>query len=381
MGDDKLEDEENSHRNEKCVNCKQILGEQFYVCDLCLSGVHKKCASLTPSEVKCMPLQKRTLALLCMGCRSSLGRSSEMMDILEALRAEVLSLRREVTDLREIVAGNGSDKGNKQGLKSYADTVRSDEFPVLVASAPALVIKPLKGQKVEKVRNELRDKVLPASLKIGIKGYKETKQGDIIVKCQTKQEVEVLKAAVEHNLGGEYLANVPKKRTPRMKIVGFTGEGGEKDIENNIRRQNKWINDDDMMKVVHIKKMKNRNTSNIYIECSPDLYHKAVKAQRVFIGWERYPIYEDLNLTRCYRCQGFNHKSANCDRRVSCGTCSGEHERSVCSSVSKKCVNCDFANNKFSTGYNVDHAATDPSCPSTLYHTKILRSRINYGEW
>lgn len=327
-----------------------------------------------------MPLQKRTLALLCVECRDCLGRSSEMMEILTALRAEVLSLRDEMADLRVMVAQNGREADNKQGLRSYADTFRTGEKPALAASAPTLVIKPLKGQKVDRARREVRDKVIPASLKIGIKGYKETKQGDIVVKCQTRQEVEVLKTAVERSLAGEYLASIPKKRNPRLKIVGYTGEGNEGEIESDIRKQNKWISDDDMMKVVHIKKMKNRNTSNIYIECSPGLYHKAMKAQRVFMNWERYRIYEDLNLSRCYNCQGYNHKSANCVRRVSCGNCSGEHERSECNSVVKRCVNCDLANNKFSTGYNVDHAAADPGCPSTLYHTNILRSRINYGE-
>lgn len=30
--------------------------------------------------------------------------------------------------------------------------------------------------------------------------------------------------------------------------------------------------------------------------------------KKVYIGWEHYPVYEDLSVLRCYKCQAYNHK-------------------------------------------------------------------------
>lgn len=99
----------------------------------------------------------------------------------------------------------------------------------------------------------------------------------------------------------------------------------------------------------------------------------------MYIDWERYPIYEDVSVTRCFNCQGFYHKSATCNKGKVCKNCAGEHDSSDCGIQTRRCVNCLMANDRYKTEYNTSHAASDPNCPSTKYHMDVLRSKTNYN--
>lgn len=109
------------------------------------------------------------------------------------------------------------------------------------------------------------------------------------------------------------------------------------------------------------------------------MYWKAINTKKMYIGWERYPVYEDIGLIRCYNCQEYNHKSNRCDNEAVCANCAEKHETKACNANDKKCVNCLNANLRFKTKYNTQHAAVDPNCPSTKYHIDILKSKIDYG--
>lgn len=113
----------------------------------------------------------------------------------------------------------------------------------------------------------------------------------------------------------------------------------------------------------------------MYLICSPELFNKMMNAKKIYLEWKRYTIYEDLEVTRCYNCQGFYHKQKDCINSKICCNCGEHHDSSLCHCNVKKCKNC-----KCQTNYNVDHSANDLSCPTYKYHLEILRSRIDYGE-
>lgn len=67
------------------------------------------------------------------------------------------------------------------------------------------------------------------------------------------------------------------------------------------------------------------------------------------VSWEKY---HGINRSvRCYRCQGFNHISINCNVEMKCRRCAGPHSVQECSSKKLKCANC-----------NQEHEASDPNC-------------------
>lgn len=367
---------------DSCTNCKQKMGkeETHFKCDLCVQKIHKNCASLSGSEIKCMPLQKRVLILLCNNCKMMLSKSQCMIELMEEMRNELTNLRKEV----EILKTEISTKPDNEVCfnKTFSQVVLNSgkAYTKNSVQSPSLVIKPKLKQNSEKTRKDLKSKIQPSQLGIGIKNVRETKQGGIVVKCLTKSDVEKLKDSSEKHLGNNYIIEIPQLNLPKMKIVGYNGEYNIEELEQIIRQQNTWIEKDDKINLTYMKRVKRLNTSTIFFECCPKLYWKIMDQKKIFIGWERYVVYENLNISRCFKCQEYYHKSERCHNEQACEICAENHCRDQCLGHIKKCKNCVNANDKFKTEYNTDHAASDTECPSTKYHIDLLRSRTDYGK-
>lgn len=366
---------------DSCSNCKQIIieNEQHYKCDLCVRKLHKACTTLSASEIKCMPLQKRLLILLCNECKTTLANAPLLVQLMGEMKNELISLKNEIQSLKveintkrnlnEIKWPTGSSE------KTFSDAVKTTQ----TSQSPSLIIKPKQKQSSEETKKDLKLNIEPSQLNIGIKNVRETKQGCIVIKCIAQNDIEKLKQSAENRLGKNYNIETMKLKLPRMKIVGYRGTSNMEELENIIKKQNTWIEDIDRINITYIKEVKNKKTSTIFFECSPNLYWKLMDHKKICIGWERYTVFENLSVKRCFKCQEFYHKSNDCENEVSCEYCAGHHETSACTKQIQRCKNCVTANNKFKLNYNIAHAASDPKCPSTMYHTNLLKSRIDYG--
>lgn len=354
-----------------CLKCKQPAADKdVYTCDSCLSKIHKRCVDLSASEERCMPLQKRMLMLICEECRRMLAKMPYMVKMLENIQDEIQKLK----ETHPTVSNDTSEISYSEVLK-LKNMSQNSKAP----NPPAVIIKPKKVQNIAKTKNDVHRGINPTELNIGIKHFKTTKGGSVVIKCTNKQESERLKQAAEGSLRDGYTVETLKMKLPRVKIASYTGDKSIDEIEESILKQNSWITSSDTFKVTYIKKIKNKNTSTVFVECAAGLYAKMMALKKVYIDWERCPVYEDLSVTRCFNCQGYNHKSASCDRRKVCGRCAGEHDGATCQSPHLKCVNCATANDRFGMQYAIDHSSSDPQCPSTNYHTEIIRSRTDYG--
>lgn len=354
-----------------CTSCREsVADDQFYVCDSCLGKVHKGCLNLTASEIKCMPLQKRLLLLICTECRKLLARLPYIIKVLDEIKEDVEGLKQR-NATQEVVHPS----------RTYAGAVQGDGVGARggrVQNIPTLIIKPKNNQDVKQTREEIYRNVNPAELKVGIKSLRTTKQGGVVVKCATERELNIFKEAVGETLG-HYEVKVPELKPPKIKIVGYTGQKTAEEIEDSIRRQNDWVGKDDKLKITYMKRRSEKNVMTIFAECSPGLFHTMMDVKRMYIDWERCVIYEDLSVTRCFNCQGFNHKNSTCKSRRACKICSGEHDSSDCQDKIKKCINCVTANSSYRKKYDVNHTADDASCQSYCYQVEMLKSKINYN--
>ena len=102
-----------------------------------------------------------------------------------------------------------------------------------------------------------------------------------------------------------------------------------------------------------------------------------MKNKKIYIKWERLPVYEDLPITRCFKCQEFHHKISKCENQTICPKCTGNHTEDQCNNHEYKCNNCEMANCKYKTNHNTSHKASDPECPTRLYH--LRNTKIDYG--
>lgn len=360
----------------KCMECSEIVAESdtFYSCDSCLRTVHKKCSELTSSEERCMALKRRLLLYICTDCRVQIARMPYIVQMLDEVKRDISELKQ----LRHVEASTAIHKEFPE--KSYYEALTSKS---VINSEQTIVIKPKERGDSQLALRTIRQMLNPAELNIGIKKVRSTKSGDILIKCPTKIEGEKLKDAAANQLADNYIVETMTKRLPRLKVVGVDKNNISCDleeIEQSLRKQNKWIGDDGGLKVTYVKTFGGKNShATVYLECSANLYHEAMNRKKMYLGWQRCPVYEELSIQRCFACQGYFHKNSNCGNPLACVTCGGPHDVSECPEAEKKCRNCVLANNKYRTKYDTHHAADDNNCPTYQYHISCLRSKIDYG--
>ena len=70
-------------------------------------------------------------------------------------------------------------------------------------------------------------------------------------------------------------------------------------------------------------------------------------------------------LTQCYKCQGYRHRSEVCTRQQRCGCCAGDH-------ATKECRKTDVSHYKCAACQG-NHMAWDDKCPKRIDEIKQLK--------
>lgn len=91
-------------------------------------------------------------------------------------------------------------------------------------------------------------------------------------------------------------------------------------------------------------------------------------------------VYEYVNVMRCFRCCGYNHKSSVCRNKMACLRCGGKHKIKECEANISECINCKQTGEKLKLNLDLNHPAWSRICP--VYQKKIdsKRKQIKYSE-
>lgn len=356
----------------ECFFCKQTknptkdIKVPVFPCDVCRRYICADCSELDPAEVKCIGLQNRILLYKCKHCRY------EMIDSLQSTIKDkdlIISMLQEQIELLKM---EGSK--TQEHINTYSEITRNSSFHEEPKdSFPKIIIKPKSNQDPNKTRTDVNNSVNPLELKVGIQNIRTTSKGNVIIKCQTKQQTEKLKETVQDKLKQKYEVILTKMRKPTIKIVNFNQNMTEDEIEECIKQQNNLCG----ASVTYIRQNKNL-LKTIFCECSPSAFVKVMKMKKLYIGWERYLVYENLEILRCFRCQSFYHKQKDCKNLIACSICSENHDEVSCPKTKKCCCNCLTANNRYKMDHDINHSPTDLQCPSLKYHIDILKSKTDY---
>lgn len=87
-----------------------------------------------------------------------------------------------------------------------------------------------------------------------------------------------------------------------------------------------------------------------------------MNADKVFLNWDSWRVFEHLNVVRCYKCLGFNHYSKDCTRSRAFKFCAEDHEPSACLSTNHKCVNCSYYIENLKMQLEANHHAFSADC-------------------
>lgn len=347
-----------------------------FPCDCCKRLICTDCSELSATELKCMLMINRKLIFHCKTCQEANiiqllnGRIQDKDEIISDKTRIIELLQKEINDCEE--------KINSPRI-TFAEVAKSNIPNDLKSSEnfPDVIIKPKRTQDSKLTKDDVNKNIDPVKLKIGIKNMRTTKSGGIIIKCQTKSQTSKLEEEIKNKLSDKYEVDLTNMRKPRIKIVNFNQELDREQISSSIIEQNNLLNGS--VNVVYVRKDKNK-TQTIFCECSPQSFNKIMAKQNIYIGWQRLSVYEDLDVPRCFHCQGYYHKKKNCQNKLVCPICSEEHEENECPKQKKCCKNCKNSNEKYKTKYNIEHLANDQNCPTLDYFKKVLKSRTSYQE-
>lgn len=166
------------------------------------------------------------------------GITESFLDLKVEIKSEIKKVTDSVTD--------NDDKMNK--TITYAKAVKS------IMVEPVVLVKPKKNQKCADTRDELNRKVLQNV--DNVKGVNNIPKGGIEIKCNSNEDRSNIQKKAMEELGEEYNVIIPKLRHPKIKIVNMSEKLTSEEIINNIKSQNKAIEEAEM-KVVSVYEMRN----------------------------------------------------------------------------------------------------------------------------
>lgn len=246
-----------------------------------------------------------------------------------------------------------------------------------------IIIEPVREQTSEETEGSIKKNVNIMELGVGVSGIAKRTKGKVILERQKSSDRNLLVGAIKESLGTQYKVFAPEKRLPLLKIAGIEEEVERKEEENfikRVRKQNEMEEQKENFKMKIIKKSTLKGSKTILIvEVDPETHKYFVERARMKVGWKNCPVYDHVNVTRCYKCWGFNHFAKEYRNESSYRKCGGGHEARECTSEKKSCVNCCRMVTKFKLdGIATEHEATDINCES--YKRIVNRNRRNIQE-
>lgn len=326
-------------KSDNSIKCNGCCGKFF----------HFKCLEISIKDAQII-LNIEGVKWFCESCNAVVNC---MLDIKKDINDFKNSVLEELNAFRKKLSNEDGDKEVNRRELNFAKAVKGE----------AIVIKPKVNQESSKTNEVIKKNLKPAEMEVGITQMRNVRDGGVLIKCKTKEEIEKVKKAAEKKLGKNYRINMPEQKNPCIKVLDLEDKLNEEDLLKTIRKQNAYLRHDNMkLKVVVIKKMKTRYMA--IIECNPMAFAAIMEEGSLSIGWSpSCRVFEYVRVFRCFQCGGFNHKAEECKTKL-CLICGdSEHSKDSCTSESVKCNNCSEANKKMNTEFDVNHSIFDHSCP------------------
>ena len=368
-----------------------------FTCDGCSRPVHFSCLGLLPEDkTSCERLQRYSaqVKFLCADCNgvfkvpmynyfvdspnfvaSNLGsvlQNVEVRSVIQSivscetekilqevtkLRVEVDNLKQSNIDLVRLLTNstNSGDKAKDSG--SYAGKLAAN-------TQAKVLIKPKVVQDSHQTQNDLLRNINLVNENIGVTNSKRAKDGAIIVGCSSSENSKKLKQIATDKLSSDYDVVVLRSEHPKVRIVGIPSCLDKESLMNYLKSQNlELLADATVYKLLNLWPLrKNKKVLQAVIQLDIHTFKKVINAGSLLVGINVCKIYDDTTVTRCFKCNGFNHTQTKCFRPISCPICSGEHHVNTCQAKTKECSNCMRLKTMHGFDIDVEHSAWDRDC-------------------
>lgn len=272
-------------------------------------------------------------------------------------------------------------------MHTTPNTPRTTFTPVMrkktIKRDPILFIRAKDIKNRESVQKTIKTVLHPTN--DPIIGLKNTAKGDIVIQCKDKDSVDKIKQKLVPQASDRFEIIEHNDIDPRIKLINFDEEYLDKaKLCEAIKLQNSDVIDSkSRVKIENVKK-NFKNTCIAIISVDYESFKRVLYKKRIKVGWNSCPLFEHVELVRCFNCCRFGHIDALCDMKDTpvCPLCAGTHKLKECDSINNpvKCYNCNAMNEKYNLNLNVNHSALSYKCPTMLKKLKKKKENIQYNE-
>lgn len=194
----------------ECDVCSEKRGAnlKIFPCDGCNTNMCTKCSCVTGSEIKVLELKNgRKMRFLCPKCLQSdtftlLHQTIEdKIRIIESKEEIIALLKAKIEDLEGESNKNASMPLYSRIVQSSVGGISPRKGSNNIGNIPSLIIAPKQSQNADVTRKNIQLKINPTELKVGIKNTRLLKNGNVIVKCYNRKDIDTLREEAEKKTG------------------------------------------------------------------------------------------------------------------------------------------------------------------------------------
>ena len=269
------------------------------------------------------------------------------------------------------------------------------EWPALPKNKTrsTLVVKPESSKTFEKsdvlaLERKVSELISEEKIEATIFSSASTKNGDIVIKFDEKDDVRKIAQKVENNLG--YQTHSRTLSLPKITIshVPKYAPTDKQSIKDQIVKSNQWlenlIDEGETFEVIFTYVV--RDWKSIVCKVSPKIRsHTFFNGSALRVANRSCPVKDRFHVKQCGKCLGFGHKSRVCLKdQFSCAHCNEDHHKKDCphkgSEDKLMCSNCKKSNDNFEYDevWSLKHSAYSNICPM---YVKQLKRQIEQTHW
>lgn len=233
-----------------------------------------------------------------------------------------------------------------------------------------VLVKPKSRQKCSDTRADLNKKQIPIEVAVSVNNMPE---GAIAINCNSEDEQSKVHTKAMKELSEDYVISIPKLRNPKIRVTNISERLRDVQLISRIKEGNGFAKESDM-KVLHVYEVKSNETFGAIIEVDVKTFDHCMQAKKLLVGSDVCNVTESVNVLRCYKCCGYNHKSNICKNQVACLRCGGQHMMKECRAAKYECSNCKVAIQKLNVNIKCDHPAWSRLC--TVWQKNIDREKL-----
>ncbi|CAK1594229.1 unnamed protein product [Parnassius mnemosyne] len=193
-------------------------------------------------------------------------------------------------------------------IKSYPEALTSPRFALVVESSDP-------RHTSEDVVNTIKNNIDVVQLGVGVNNIRRIRNQKVLLSCDNDEDREKLQNAIR-NSDKKLTVSKSTAKNPLLKLIGVANDLNNTKLEEALVNQNiKLLKHIEMenIKTKVLRRIKGRTAAinNIILEVSPEVW-KALKDQRVHVGYQIVPALDQSPVVQCYRCMGFGHRAREC---------------------------------------------------------------------